>query len=186
LHATKVESPKKLCQISVPAIFMMSSNKIILKEWVQEVHAIDNVQFQDIHFDLLNGYIHGEKVGIELLQYSIHLLKEARIICENTTNRQQFKPMIYLPLGYVDNCKQWDNNEWQNIGKDRRPPELLLFKVGTPVYKNYFEEYRCPIDLPVILGDPIVALYRCSRDDISRKNGWEFYAGVDIYYQDDF
>jgi len=160
----------------------MNKNAIEANDWItKSCEEIWQENFKTVHFDRLQDYKDENLKGISLLNYACSLLTKAVELVNNRADKN-FKPLVYLPLGFSKKIKKWEEKNWNNLGKSREPPSLYILAMQN-IFDLYVEEYKCPVMIPFHSNFPIAAIFRCFR---SPEDLWDFSSGIYLYRKGDF
>jgi hypothetical protein len=156
-------------------------------KWVEQQCLMHlDKSFETMHFDL--PYTVGEKKerALTKLKYACSILQETKkVLLQGPNFSDQFKPLVYIPLGISENIKFWDDSLWNIVGDDFEPPSLYINR-NREIMGLYVEEYKCPVDLPFECEYPIQPIYRCFRYYKYLDFDWEFSIGIYMYIKGDF
>lgn len=167
---------------------MINHKKIITpSEWITQAIKEPQKDWNDTHFDVFTNYNNPQ--GLELLKYACQVLTEAKDAINYLENvDRSFMPVIWLPLGWLESFKRWDDIFWDKLGVDAEPPTLYILtdKDSFPARKLKMEQYHSPISFPSGFSfkskNKIISLFSCCRN----LEYEEYNFGVFLYLEGDF
>ena len=158
------------------------AEKITLFNWLERSILQHGDIFGSIHFnelDELGNYSRGN----DLVRHSCEVLQSIVFFLRSQSEAKNiYYALVFLPLPASQKLLLWEEGWWQKVGEDVEPPSLYLIK-NEQIFDEPAEEYRFPIDTPVINRFAIRALFRSFRDAEAMRHSWDYSNGIYLITQ---